>query len=158
MSGKVSSATCLRGGFLAAILGFGLLGCGGSDAPEVYHVSGTVTFDGKPVPAGRIRFVPDTSKGNSGPPGYAQIVDGKFDTESEGGQGHVSGPMIVSIQGHDPATQGEASPDDLDAEPSGGGALFPTYQTPVELPKETTTQDFKIPAEAGKVKIEDGPA
>jgi hypothetical protein len=112
-----------------------------------------VNFDGKPVPNGRIQFMPDSSKGNSGPPGYAQIKDGKFDTSAEGGKGHVGGPMIVSISGNDNSESG-ASPDETDPkapEPK-SNVLFPNYQETFELPKETTTQDFNVPAEAGKVK------
>lgn len=56
-----------------------LAGCGKEPA-NVVHVSGTVTFDGKPVPLGMIVFEPDPSKSNSGRQGHADIKDGKFDT------------------------------------------------------------------------------
>jgi hypothetical protein len=140
--------------WLAAALTIGGVGCGGSDAPETFHLSGNVTFDGKPVASGRIRFMPDSSKGNSGTAGYAEIKEGKFDT-SAGGKGHVSGPMIVSIEATDPSQ--EASPDDPDPQPS-APPPFPRYQTTVELPKEDTTKDFEVPADAAKVKVKSGPA
>ena len=155
---KASLMGRFGGGLLAAIMAFGLLGCGGSDAPTVFHVSGSVNFDGKPVPGGRIRFVPDGSKQNSGPPGYAQIIDGKYDTSAEGGKGHVGGPMVVYIEGND-SSQSEANVDETDPnapEPS-VNILFPSYETSAELPKEDSTQDFEVPAEAGQVKS-GGPA
>src|SRR5690606_14257145 len=65
-----------------------LVGCGGG-GPALYDVSGAVTLDGKPVPFGRITFTPDLSKGNSGGPGYAGIVDGKFTTASATGRGVI---------------------------------------------------------------------
>ncbi len=57
-----------------------IAGCGAGNEPKTYHVSGTVTFAGKPVPVGTILFVPDAGKANRGPTGYAVIREGKFDT------------------------------------------------------------------------------
>ena len=54
--------------------------CGGSESANTVHVSGTVTFAGKPLPIGMIVFEPDASKGNRGLQGHADIRDGKFDT------------------------------------------------------------------------------
>jgi hypothetical protein len=42
-----------------------------------------VTYDGKPVPGGRILFTPD--RGNPGPASVAEITDGKYRTRSEKG-------------------------------------------------------------------------
>jgi hypothetical protein len=146
---KTSSAHRLCAGILAALLACGLIGCG-SKAAGTHHVSGEVTFDGKPVPSGLIRFTPDGSKGNSGPPGYAVIQDGKYDTSAAGGKGHVSGPMIVQIEGSD-SPSGETSTDESGAEPN-VKVLFSGYQTTADLPKEDSTQNFEVPAAAGKVK------
>lgn len=112
------------------------VGCGGSGGPERYHLSGTVTYAGKPVPAGTVSFVPDTSKGNSGPGGSAPIKDGTFDTSN--GTGHVSGPHVVTVAGFD----GVATP-----EMPVGTSLFGDYQTSIDLPKQDGTQAFDIPAE-----------
>ncbi len=138
----------LWSGGTALMLAAALVGCG-DDAPDTYNVSGNVTFDGKPIPAGTIRFVPDGAKKNSGPPGYARIVDGKYDTSAEGGKGHVGGPMIVHIDGHDP--NGEGSTDEETGEKV-MTSLFPGYQTTADLPKEASTKDFNVPAEAAEVK------
>lgn len=146
---KTSSPANLWAGVLAILLAGGLIGCGSSDGPETHHVSGEVSFDGKPIPHGLIRFTPDTSKGNSGPPGYAIIKDGKYDTSAEGGQGHVSGPMIVQIEGSE-TPAGEPQTDETGAELD-IKMLFTGYQTKAELPKEDSTKSFEVPAAAGKV-------
>ena len=148
---KTFSAARLRAGLAAALLAGGLLGCG-SDAPDTYHLSGKVTFDGAPVPAGLIRFTPDSSKNNSGPAGYARIEDGRFDTSAAGGKGHVGGPMIVQIDGSS-SQPGEAPTDESGIEPD-IEVLFSTWQATADLPKEDATQDFEVPAEAGNVTTE----
>ena len=53
-----------------------LVGCGDGGLKR-YRVSGDVSFQGKPVPAGSIIFTPDTAKGNAGPQGTANIIDGR---------------------------------------------------------------------------------
>lgn len=147
MKTPFSFKKCWRGS-AALFLVAALLGCG-DDAPDTYHVSGTVTFDGKPIPAGTIRFVPDGAKQNSGPPGIARIADGKYDTSAEGGKGHVGGPMIVQIEGHDPSGQGAT---DEETGEKIMTPLFPGYKTTAELPKDASTKDFAVPAEAANVK------
>jgi len=112
-----------------------LVGCGGSDGPERYPVEGAVIYDGKPVPAGRIDFEPDPAQGNKGPAGYATIEDGRYATAQ--GKGTVGGPLVVRITG----TDGEAT-----GESPYGTMLFPTYTTSVDLPHESTTHDFDLPA------------
>lgn len=123
-------------------------GCGDGTS----RLSGKVTFGGKPIPAGKIYFLPDTAKGNSGPTGYAEIKDGTYDTKAAGGQGVGRGPMIVTIEGIDPAapkekkgTHGEESIK----------ALFPRYETATELTGEPT-KDFDVPADAGKPQPQGG--
>src|SRR3954452_19872297 len=72
-------------------------GCG-SSGTGVYRRTGTVTFAGKPVPLGTVYFDPDVAAGGSGASGFAEIVDGKFDTHNNG-KGSISGPMIVRVTG-----------------------------------------------------------
>ncbi len=114
------------------------LGCGGSAAP---HVEGEVTFDGKPLPAGRIYFTPDTTRGNDGPQGYAEIHDGKFDTR-KGGKAAFGGPTVVVIQGYDGNKDANAA--------VMGSPLFREYTVTVDLPKEPSIQRFDVPATAAK--------
>ena len=68
------------------------VGCGGTEGPEKEVTSGSITFDGEPVVAGMIRFVPV-----SGPPVQAEIVDGKYHADYKGGV--VVGPSKVEIDG-----------------------------------------------------------
>lgn len=119
-------------------------GCGGQRG---YRVSGKVTFQGKPVPAGKILFSPDATKGNTGPTGYADIKDGEYDTALPGGKGVVGGPMIVEITGNDPSAKSDGSGP---VEPGTVKSLFPRYETKAELPKSETTKDFEVPKEALK--------
>jgi hypothetical protein len=118
-----------------------LVGCGGD---EGNRVSGNITFQGKPVPAGKIYFIPDSSKGNEGATGWADIRDGKYDTATEGGSGAVSGPMIVAIEGIDP------NPPPGAAEDVTTTVLFPRYETTADLPDGDSTKDIDVPAEAAQ--------
>src|SRR5688572_598759 len=98
-------------------------GC--SSGPATFELSGTVTFNGQPVPAGRIDFFPDFAQGNDGPQGYAFIKDGAFDTR-KGGKGHAGGPMVVKIEGFDGKTDNPAH---------FGVPIFPVYELNRELPR-----------------------
>ena len=126
------SRNLVAGPVLAASLVFLLTGCGGE---KVHHLSGTVSFKGKPVPAGHIVFEPDAAAGNTGGPAFAKIKDGRYDTREEG-QGTLGGPHIVQIHGRDGIPRGELV---------SGLPLFPDYTTKVDLPKQETTQDFEVP-------------
>jgi len=134
---------------LLAVVFFGAAGCGGGPP---YNVSGKVTFDGKPVPLGRIYFDPDPRQQNSGPSGYTDIVDGEYDT-SRVGKGVSGGPTGVRIQGF--------KKEGVDS--SGfGPPLFQEYTTNVDLPQGASTKDFDVPAKAGRglppmVPLDQGP-
>ena len=119
--------------FLAASVCF-VAGCGQS-GPRRYNVEGTVTLGGKPVPAGEVRFEPDTKKGNHGPQSRAKIQNGKYRTPR--GKGPVSGPAIVRINCYD----GNIGPES----PMGINMAKP-YVTNVDLPQENSAQDFEVPA------------
>lgn len=130
-------------GLLSAVACCFAIGCGGNKG---YRVSGKVTFKGLPIPSGKIYFIPDSSKGNKGPTGYADIKDGAYDTDAPGGNGSIGGPMIVKIEGID--NSGPAR-----ADPSGeitARSLFPPYEVKMDLPKEVTTKDIDVPADAVK--------
>jgi hypothetical protein len=119
------------------------LGCGGGGTT---HVSGKITFMGNPVPAGKIYFVPDASKGNSGPTGYADIKDGKYDTSKTGGKAPVSGPVIIAIEGIDPS----GPPDKAESPDVTAKLLFARYEMPFDVPKSSTTKDIDVPESAAK--------
>jgi len=135
---RTRTTVVLLYGVLPALLCCFALGCG---SDKTYRVSGTVNFDGKPVPQGKIYFKPDRAKGNSGPDGYADIKDGAFDTSVKPGQGSPGGAVIVEIHGFK-----EIPPQgDVTSQP-----LFYPYQEQMEMPKEATTKTFNVPADAAK--------
>lgn len=82
---------------VAAVL-LNATGCGPAGPPR-HHLEGRVTFDGKPVPSGLIRFEADTTRGNSGPVGYAAIKDGLYATATQGSKGALKGPLVAIMTG-----------------------------------------------------------
>ena len=128
---QVPAPHFLFSGLLAALLA----GCGGD---KVHHLSGTVSFQGKPVPAGHIVFEPDAGSGNTGSPAFAKIKEGRYDTRLEG-QGTIGGPHTVLIHGRDGIPRGELL---------NGLPLFQDYSTKADLPSEEGTLDFEVPASA----------
>lgn len=111
------------------------------EGPPRFVIRGRVRFDGKPVPAGRIVFEPDTSAGNKGPGGCGNIVNGRYSTYSR--MGAVAGHQSVRISGFDGIPAGEFVE---------GKPLFSEYTTTVELPAKAMTNDFDVPAAAAKMK------
>lgn len=112
-------------------------GCGGSSSSvDLASISGKVSFKGQPVPYGLIYFEPDITRGNHGPQGFAEIIDGKYHTDNDG-MGVVTGPLLVRISGF---AKGATSAGTLPSNP-----LFSQYQTQVELLEETKTLDFDVP-------------
>ena len=109
-------------------------GCSRNSGPERYDLSGSITFDGKPVPAGYIMLAPDKSKGNEGPGTSAEIKDGLYRTRPH--EGTVGGPHIATINGFD----GVVTPNNLV-----GKRFFPTIQIAVDLPRESSTYDLVVP-------------
>src|SRR5262249_3118118 len=116
-----------------------LCGCG-SGSPTMFHVSGTVTFDGKPVPAGRVDFFPDFSQKNDGPQGFALIKAGKFDTR-DGGQGHGGGPIVIRIDGFDGQTDNPVF---------FGRPIFKPFEIKRDMPKADSQENLEVPASAAK--------
>ena len=104
-----------------------------------YDLSGTVTFDGKPVPAGLVVINPDMQKKNDGPQGMAEIKAGQFDTRTSA-KGAPSGAVVLVVDGFD----GVPLPD----QPL-GKALFIGHRVPLDLPKAATKHDIDVPKSAG---------
>jgi len=116
---------------IVLVLGLGWYsGCGPAEE-KLYRVSGTVTFEGKPIPKGLIFFDPQAG----GPQGFANIVSGKYDTAQEG-QGVRGGMYDVRVNGFDGIEANEAP---------FGQALFPEYTGTKELPAADSTYDLDIP-------------
>ncbi len=111
-------------------------GCSDGTLPR-YQFSGTLTYNGEPVPAGVIILTPDESKGNKGPQTYLAVENGTFDSKRNG---PIAGPHRVEIGGsHDfQTTQGP------DGDIVAGKELFPTQHEFFDMPKKSTTHDFDI--------------
>jgi hypothetical protein len=143
------------------VLGMALVGCGGSDQPTLHQLKGEVKFNGQPIPYGRVEFEPDTSKSNSGGVGYADIVDGKYDTASATGRGVIGGPHIVRFFGSNEKPQAASTDGTLDETASAGidengkGSgvakdlpLVSGFEQPHDLPAADGTLNFDLPPEA----------
>lgn len=112
-----------------------IAGCG--ERERLYDVSGTITFEGKPIPKGLIFFDPDpSSKGTPGTQGFANIENGKYDTAIPGkGRGIGGGAYTIRIGGFD----GKEGP-----EAPFGQFLFPEHQLSKELPPRNQTFDYDV--------------
>jgi len=111
-------------------------GCGRVEGPERHSIRGTVTFKGEPVPLGQIAFEPDTSEGNQGPGGYADIVAGRYVTH----MGAVSGPHRVRISGQ----SGPVVDETQDV------TLFTDYVTTADIDAKQPEINFEVPAAASR--------
>ena len=121
-----------RPGALALFLALAA-GCGQGE--KLYDVSGTATYDGKPIPAGIIYFDPDPMKGGTGTQGFASIIDGKY-TTAVNGRGIRGGPYAVRITGYDGKAANEAPL---------GRPLFDEYELKKDLPAADSELNLDIP-------------
>jgi hypothetical protein len=82
----------------------GLTGCGSDNGLSLGRVQGKVTFKGDPLKYGTVSFVPDSSKGTSGPIAMGNIKDdGTYIlSTSDAGDGAVVGHHKISVVGLDP--------------------------------------------------------
>jgi hypothetical protein len=120
-----------------------LLGCGGA-----LSVSGTVTYDGKPIADGQISFLP---LGGKGTPAGAPIVGGKYRVD----KGLDVGPHRVEILGN---RKVEIDPKSPEAERYGSvkhkviGDLVPAdalgNNQKVDITESSRTFDFHLKAKA----------
>ncbi len=113
------------------------MGC--SSEERRYHISGNVTFKGKPIPEGYITFEPGNSQGSSGGPGRTKIINGKYDTRNADSVGTLGGPHLIRIDGFDSKTTKGGS-----GEVPTPNMLFSGFTTKENLPKENTTKDFDV--------------
>jgi hypothetical protein len=117
---------------VAVVATVGLVGC--SPEEKLYDVSGTITYQGQPVPKGIIHFDPD----GSGPQGFANIENGKFNTATAGqGKGiRGGGKYTLRVNGFD----GKVGP-----EAPMGAAVFPEHTFSKDLPAQNQTLDYEVP-------------
>lgn len=130
---------------LLLFLLFTVCGCQKSDDPRV-HLSGQVTWNGNPVPAGHVLLSPDAAKGNSGAQGMAAIRDGHYDTSATGGRPAMPGSVTVTIHAFDGKSSSNDSPN--------GTRLFMPYDMDIEVPSESGEFDLAIPDDVEPVPKE----
>ncbi|MCA8988284.1 MAG: hypothetical protein KDA78_11610 [Planctomycetaceae bacterium] len=122
-----------------------LAGCGSGDSVQLYQYSGTVTFEGQPVVYGQVEFLPDVEKGNDGPRGVAEIIDGKYDTSANGGRGFIGGAAILKITA---LKQRPPEVADETQEVPPVESICVAFPMEMSLEEKSTTIDLKIPVEA----------
>jgi hypothetical protein len=117
-------------------------GCGGK--PPMSQISGTVTFKGKPIPAGNVMFTPDVSIAG-GQIRMFMVTEGAFDSTKDPAPGLMPGKYDVTITGYD----GKKIPMFFQ-----GKQIFNSVHEPLEVPTGSTKKDFVVPDSAGvNVKI-----
>ena len=93
-------------GLLALVLGTGLSGCGGSSGPTLVQLSGTILFEGRPIPPGTLTFIP---KEGEGPTATGLIADAGHFTVSthRSGDGITPGTYRIRVESWEtPPTMG----------------------------------------------------
>ena len=110
------------------------LGC---DTTGGFPVTGSVKFDGKPIPQGAVMFTPSAG----GAAVVAPINNGTYNARTPGGS------MNVRIEASEPSAQS------TDGGEVAAKVLFPPYMTTADLPQSAHTQDFDVPASAADVKV-----
>ena len=122
---------------LAAIVS---TGCGPRDR---YALSGSVTFDGKPIAAGTITFVPFGAGKTGRTAGFCEIKAGKYATQK--GRNPGSGPHRVMISGCDGAPYQSQMGEIVQNYPM-GKPLFPSHLVEIDVPeKNGSVFDFVVP-------------
>ena len=119
-----------------------LVGC--DSTPPMAQLSGTVTFKGKPVPAGNLTFTPDVNA-VGGKLRMFTVTDGKYDSSKEQEPGIPPGEYEVTIAGYDGVRikmffQGKQ--------------IFNAVKEKYTVPTGKSTKDFSVPDAAGvNVKV-----
>lgn len=127
-----------------SLLGIGI-GCSGESSGPVVQLSGSVTYNGSPVPAGYISFSPlSTQKGASVV--VSQIKDGVYDTASLPQKGFYPGEVNIQIAGYNGKAE-KFFPQ--------GKQIFNPYSLKDSFNAGVLKKNFEVPASAGKnVRIE----
>jgi hypothetical protein len=87
-----------------------LAGCGGKARPELHQVSGTVTYQGKPLPLGSVMFIPETNRGKAKTSPID--ADGRYCLETVAGRYRVQIQMTGRLRS-EPAPTGEGAQLDI---------------------------------------------
>ena len=139
----MKSVLCRNLGCIAIIA---VLFSGCSSEPKLSHISGKVSFKGKPVPAGYVTFTPDVGKGTNGQVVGFQIKDGNYDSIRNTPPGIAPGSYKLSIAGFD----GVVIPFF-----GQGKQIFNPINDECVVSEGVSTKDIEVPNSAGEnVKIE----
>jgi hypothetical protein len=126
----------LRVRVLVVLVGLALAGCD-DDGLDRRRITGTVTYDGKPVEFGAIFFEPTASVGKIAPTVYLPVRDGAFDT---GEDGPIPGKYKVVVGGMDMANK-RVDDDGI----THTAPLFPDYRFEVDIPPPGNTLKVEVP-------------
>ena len=79
-----------------------------SNLPPLAVTTGTVTYEGKPLTSGLVTFVPDVSKGTTGPTGIGYIQsDGTYRIQTAQQDGALVGHHKIRVKSVDTTKFGE---------------------------------------------------
>jgi hypothetical protein len=127
---------------IAVLALLSVLGCNGK--PPMSQISGSVTFKGKPIPAGHVMFTPDVSI-SGGQIRMFMVTDGIYDSKKDAEPGLLPGPYKVTIAGYD----GKRIPMFFQ-----GKQIFNAIEESLVVGPGVMTKDFVVPDSAGQnVKI-----
>lgn len=117
---------------LSVAVGVIAVGCSKNERPPLAKAEGIVLYQGKPLPAGRISFIPDRSRGTMGR-GASGVIgpDGRFTLQSyTTGDGAMVGFHCVAIDSWEevkPSTPTITADDDRPAPPPPMRSRIPTH-------------------------------
>jgi hypothetical protein len=121
------------------------VGCGGGE--KMVQIKGKVLLDGKPVKAGDIEFVPDTSKETEGAKAIGIIKDGEFSLYTGAKEGVLVGHHQVAVKCPFRIDEGSSAEGDTDGGGTKGGCPIPKKYwdvTTSELTEEVKSKDQEI--------------
>jgi hypothetical protein len=134
---RVFTAGPVAGVFVASL--FFITGCGG-DGLSRHAISGTITYDGKPLELGSIALEPDVSAGKVAPSTYTSVADGAFSIPVD--EGPIAGKYNLRIVSFD---KSKMKLDVPEGTPINMPALFPPYTTQVEIPPPDGVLKVDVP-------------
>ena len=115
-------------------------GCTGDTNGASFNITGTVTYDGKPVPAGYIKFIPKAG----GATGFARITDGKYTTASGAKKrGIEAGDYTITVDGFDGVSV--VDPDDPEQELGAGKQVIDRYMIEKSFLAEDQVLNIDVP-------------
>lgn len=126
----------LKKALIATVLCVSVIGCGGSDGPELVPVSGKVFLDGQPVAGALIRFVPADGPSSGG----ETNEQGEFSLIGPGSQpGAIVGTHTVTVGCPYNPGQGSSPDGSTEAPSEGAGCSLPLKYSDVSTSEVSAT-------------------